>query len=118
MTHAELVQLAQDVAGGKVFGSWMIAPEHLIYLERVFVPLQNVAKGQGNLPEDVSVLYEYREKAWPLNVEGYPVFFSMKFLTKGELVKLQAMLRTIQSLKAEFDIALSNLDEDSVAAGS
>ena len=117
MTHAELSQLAQDIFYGKVFGSWMVAPEHMKLMERIFVPLQWAFKGQYNLPNDIATLYEYRDKAWPLTIEGYPVFFSMKFLTKDELSKLQIMLRTLQKIKEGLDGVLRNLDERDSSVG-
>lgn len=116
MTREELLQLAQDIMADKVFGSWMIAPEHMHCLERIFVPLQ---MSSGNLPEDICSLYEYRDKSWPLKIHEYPVFFSMKFLTKSELIVLQELLAKLHTLQEElrrniYDIAMassSSLDE-------
>lgn len=106
MTREELLQLAQDIVADKVFGSWMIAPEDMHCLERVFIPLQ---MSSGNLPEGVCSLYEYRDKSWPLKIYEYPVFFSMKFLTKSELVVLQELLTKLYTLQEELRTKIYDL---------
>ncbi len=109
MTKSELAQLAIDIVDDKIFGSWSIIPDHLQYLERIFVPLQ---KGRDCLPKDVCCLYEYKDKAWPLCIEGYPVFFSMKYLTHSDRELLAVMIGKARSLRDALIISLGDCDED------
>ncbi len=86
MTETESRILAKDIVEGKVFGSWMLSDKDLRLLPIIFMPLAAGAATQ--LPDDVSCLYEYRDRAAQQGINGCPVFSSMKFLTHTEREKL------------------------------
>lgn len=100
MTPEEIKQLAIDVVEGKVFGSWMIPTKDLNLLERIFIPLA-LAKPE-ELPEDISVIYEYRSKALPLTIDGYAVFFSFRYLSNENRELLAKEMSLYHKLKTQF----------------
>jgi hypothetical protein len=97
MTDAELKKLAVDIVDQKVFGSWM-APDSLI--ANIFIPLRK--GGSDMVPEDVSCLYEYMDKATGMLAHGYPTFFSFKFFTNEERERLVPMIERYRAIKKEF----------------
>lgn len=100
MSPADIKQLAIDVVEGKVFGSWMIPPEDLDLLERIFMPLA-LAKTE-ELPDDISVVYEYRSKASGLAINGYSVFLSFHYLGQSDRELLVKEMDLYQKFKTQF----------------
>lgn len=90
-TDEEIRQLAVDAEGGLVFTDRHINKnEDPGILGSVFMPLAFMDGGQKkSFQEDVAsgkigLIYEEMEKAMPRSINGYPIFMSMKYLSKDE----------------------------------
>jgi len=83
-TPAELEKLAQDIVGGRVFGSWDI--DDLGMVRMVFLPLAFVDKDFSDRMKAANIvhIYEYVDKAGPRSVNGMPIFMSMNLLDETD----------------------------------
>lgn len=93
----------EDYSEGLIFGSNMI-PEHLIedMLPRIFLPL--ALGGLSNMSEeqtkDIALVYEYNKECCNrLSVNGFPIFFSCRFLTFDEWETARQALIKIEEAK-------------------
>ena len=118
MTDEELKVLAVDIVDRRVFGSWMVPKDQPSLIARIFLPLSVGAASKR--PGDASCFYEYLDRAMPISVNGYPAFFSFKFLTVEDWERLVPMIERYKSMKQEFldwiepqvDLILSHLGLD------
>lgn len=101
MTDEELKQLALDVVENRVFGSWMIPEnEQEDTLPIVFMPLAFGAA--GHLDENVCSLYEYVSTTKRFTSKNYPVFMTMRTLSKVEVEKLSPMIERLRDMRKLF----------------
>lgn len=101
MNSEEIRKLALDIVEERIFGSWMIPEAELDdTLAIVFMPL--ALGGEKHLPIEASVLYEYIDKSDHRTSKGYPIFTSMKVLTKSELIELIPLVSKAKLLKEDF----------------
>jgi hypothetical protein len=100
MTDDELRILAVDIVDQKVFGSWMLPKTQLTLIPNIFLPLG--VGGTAKLPEDVSCLYEYLDKSLPMQIDGYPTFLSLRYLTNEDRERLVPMIERYKSMKQKF----------------
>ena len=100
MTDEELKVLAVDIVDRKVFGSWMVPKDQPSLIASIFIPLSIGAASK--LPGNVDSLYEYLHRAMPISVNGYPAFFTFRFLTVEDRERLVPMIERYKSMKQEF----------------
>lgn len=97
-TDAELETLAQDIVAGRVFTSMAIPVGQERMLGGIFMPLgfcdTEALKEFERL--EVSLFYEEMHKAAPRSVNGFPTFFSLKFLDIEDHKKLLERLVEVQ----------------------
>lgn len=86
--------LAEAVHAGRVFGSWMFPDEAEAerMMGMVFLPLLLGAE----VPRNTAHIYEYLSEAGPRQVNGYPIFMSMRLLTKDQTEELRSNIEAIQ----------------------
>lgn len=85
-SREELIQLAKDLRAGKIFGDWMIPEaEYTDMVGSVFMLLHFGVMDNFKNVEDVGAAYEYLNVAAPLSINGYPSFFSVRWLHKDDL---------------------------------
>lgn len=94
-------QLALDVLAGRVFGSWMVPGDDLSILRSIFMP---VGLGDSSMfPKDAVAVYEYLDKAGPMAINGYPMFFSCRIMTSEQADQYNA---AFEEAKAQQDAFL------------
>jgi hypothetical protein len=99
-TPAEIEQLAWDIEGDRVFGSWNCPPEMIsscfmvvLFLEKEHLEAMNAAK--------VAHMYEYVDKASPRSVNGYPSFMSARYIDQDDMKKVVARLKEIEAFRKQ-----------------
>jgi len=90
-TDEELKQVAKDLWAGKIFSDRHIpsgSDPHIML--SVFMPLAFMDKKtlNGMQREKINFIYEYYDKAGPRMINGMPMFFSCRILTKPETKKM------------------------------
>jgi hypothetical protein len=82
----EQKKLALDIAEGQVFGSWSIDKHDEKLMGNIFMPLIFMSKEQleSMTKNKVIHIYEYVHKAGPRSINGYPIFSSMRYMSKDE----------------------------------
>lgn len=105
-TNDELRQIALDLADGKIFSDRHLGDQsHMI--GSVFMPV--ILGAFSDLTKEeidsgkVSFLYEYLSEAGPMAVNGFPTFFSVKYLNKEETEIMFDYFNKWSALKDEFN---------------
>jgi hypothetical protein len=93
MTDSEVRQLALDIVQGRVFTSLHILSEDFAGVaSMVFLPI--ALGGQEIIDEfkrnDVAMVWEYIDKAGPRSINGYPIFFSFRCVTRADAARVRA----------------------------
>lgn len=85
-TKEELKLLAWDILEGKVFCDRHINPYSLEIVSKVFQPIYlGGLIGREKELQDCGMIFEYfSEASKNINVSGYPVFMSARFLNKND----------------------------------
>lgn len=83
-SNAELKQLAMELADGKIFCDRHVSDENLMPV--IFMPISLGAFAGEDKKKimDIGLIYEYLSEAGPRSINGYPIFFSMRTLSKEE----------------------------------
>lgn len=98
MTPEEIKELATDTFMEKVFFSTML-PEHdahllsSVFMATVFMDSKQIDQIRK---DKVVAFYEHLDKAGPRTINGYPIFMSMKTITKGDLVEVQKIVEKLR----------------------
>lgn len=99
LTAEALKTLADDIRAGRIFTSAHIAT-HDNVLGLVFMPLAFMSAEDRETLRDVGMAYEYLDKAGPRCINGYPMFFSVRLLSKEDTEKVFAIIRAIDEAVA------------------
>lgn len=99
----DLKQIAIDLYDGKIFCDAMIS-EHdgSRMIGAIFLPLMLGAITSEEDAKDIGMVYEYLSEAGPRSINGYPIFFSCKFLRKNEMEKFHEYYNAYKNLKETF----------------
>lgn len=100
----ELNKLAKDIVTNLVFCSWFLKEGEEDMIQSIFMPLGLMGKKDlEKLPEDISMIYEYLDKAGPRSINGFPCFLSFSYLSKeeaeycrGRCIKIQQALKEVE----------------------
>lgn len=89
-TDKELKELAKDMVADKIFTTAHVrqGDEHLIgsiFMTLLFMNQKQRDEMQG---KGVAVLYEYMSEAGPREMNGYPIFSSMRTMSQEEWGKV------------------------------
>jgi hypothetical protein len=106
LTDEEVVTLARDLVKNLIFMSDQIRrPEDLSMVFPVLFMLDDVQR-ESMKEKDIGAFYEYNDKALPRGVNGYPMFMSVRWLTKEDYKRVRAEERRMR-------IALGEIVPDS-----
>lgn len=97
LSEEEIKRLALDIYRDKVFLSSMI--DHSKDYMTVFIPLvfgawENLTR---NGHEHLGVFYEYYDRAGPMSINGFPMFFSFKVLHREDCDLVDEAIREIKA---------------------
>lgn len=95
MTDAEIKQLAIDMRAGKVFTNLNLHDQEDVLLVFPALILLSDEQRQEIIDRKVELIYEYVDKAGPMSINGYPSFFSYRFLSSEETDKLFDMIKRL-----------------------
>ena len=103
-TEEELKQIAIDFAEGKIFSNLHIDLERNgSMLAMVFMPLALGADISEQIESgECYMVYEYLSKAGPRSINGMPIFFSMRYISKNEYVIMMQNYNKFVDMKNEF----------------
>jgi len=89
-TDEELKQIAKDLLADKIFTSAHLREGDESLIGSIFMPILFIDQKQRDELEanDVQVLYEYYSESGPRSLNGYPMFMSMKYMTRKEWEKV------------------------------
>jgi len=97
LDQAGIEQLAWDIHGGHVFGTWIPdAMETSFAIVRLFLTPELVAKWKE---ADIAHVYEHISKAGPVAVNGMPSFMSFKLLSRADVAKVQKRIEQIDEFQ-------------------
>lgn len=88
MTDDELKQIAVDLHGGKIWSDLHCKSLEDLKMSFLIVGLMGPEDLKKMQEEDVDFIYEYLSEAGPRSVNGMPIFFSMRTLTKPDAEKM------------------------------
>lgn len=95
-SDAELEQLAQDIYAGRIFTSQHCEPGHitLVFMVLALCGKDDIEWFKAN---DVTLFYEYVDKAGPRSVNGNPCFLSLQYLDREDHKKLDLRYQEIKA---------------------
>lgn len=81
LTEDQIKELARDMVAGQVY-----VPKNGYELECSFAILFALgAEQMRSWVENIGMVYEYMKKAAPRQINGLPMFFSMRFVHKDDM---------------------------------
>lgn len=104
MTDEELKQLAVDIYHGKAFTDRSVRPSDVHLIPQLFMPIALGGPDMAEMfkAEEVTMIYEYIDKAHERSLNGYPMFFSFRYLRRGENDRLAVFFDRYRQLQEEF----------------
>lgn len=102
-TEEQLRKIAADFYDGLIYSDRHVASQNVLQI--VFMPLALGALSQLTEAEvaDIGLIYEYwSEYKSPRSINGSPIFFSMKILTKEETEKMLEYSDEYKAVKEQF----------------
>lgn len=103
-TDEELRTLAKDLADGKVFTDRHIPENDPNLLTAVFMILIFLDDKQREEMENdnITLIYEYLDKAGSRSINGCPSFMSLQMLNKDDMVKMHGYYNKYKELMAQY----------------
>jgi hypothetical protein len=103
-SDVDLKQIAMDIVNGHIFCSLSIPQHDADVLPLVFMPLSLASSDYGKwcVDNQIHVLYEYMGKRLKMGVNGYPIFASMRLLSKSDAERMVAFTKLYEKANAEF----------------
>jgi hypothetical protein len=104
LSDFELKKIAMDIVNGRIFCSLSIPEHDADVLPLVFMPLALTGPEYGKwcVDNQIHVLYEYMGKRLKMGVNGYPIFPSMRVLSRGDAERMAAFMRLYTEASAQF----------------
>lgn len=105
MSTADMKTLAKDIATGKVFMDIFLKEQevgkigHLIFMPMMFMDWSDWTDEDK---AQFGAVYEYFDKAGPRSINGYPIFFSCRFIHRDDLRVVWRMAQKIQKTLDNF----------------
>ena len=93
-----LERYAVDFVDGRIFSSRHVAEHDQHLLANIFMPLMFMngelhAKIVASQPE---MIFEYRSEAGPMAINGYPMFFSMRYISARQWPLFKELVNAIK----------------------
>lgn len=101
-TDQELRELALGIEARTIFTDRHIPEDQRAHmLKNVFLPLALLSPEHKEelLKEDIALVYEHMKDAGPRSTNGFPNFFSMRFLTAAETEKVMGYIEELRQFK-------------------
>lgn len=93
----ELKQLAMDIVDDKVFlSSYLKKPEDGMM---VFMVLMLMGPAEKEKLKDAALFYEYYDKAGPSGYNGYPIFYSIHWVSNEDYPTLKDLIDKYYDIK-------------------
>lgn len=102
-TNKDLKQIAIDMVDGKIFTDQQIRSENNIPM--VFMPIMMgcFSKTPKRKLMNIGLVFEYlSEYTCPRSINGMPIFFSLKTLTKWEVSVVDKYIKEYRQVKEQF----------------
>jgi hypothetical protein len=101
MDNAELRQLALDIVDGRVVGTWSMR-DNPDQVGTSFPLIHMLDNEQFKQVKDSAHIYEYRDKALSMGVNGRPMFMSFRILSLEDWEPLRHMLDELYRQRQTF----------------
>jgi len=98
----EIKQIAVDLAEGKIFSNLHLQNQNdipTVFMVMIF--LSNEQR-QQLIDDEAIFIFEYYDKANQLSVNGYPTFFSCRFMTKEDFYQMWVEYQKYVEMREEF----------------
>ena len=98
-TDEEIKAVTKDVVLGNIFTSLSLPPSAIDLLGTIFMPISFGALAEYTKEEidDIGSIYAPLSEALPTAINGYPIFGSMRILSKEETDRLKDYIRKYQA---------------------
>lgn len=100
-TREELKQVAMDYVDCKIFTNFHLRPGDEDMIGSVFMPLLFMSLWDYN-PDQIKLVYEYYDKQEQRSINGYPIFMSMRLMSKEDFEPFKEFVDKYQKVKKEF----------------
>jgi hypothetical protein len=99
-TDAEIKDLAMQLFRGEIFTSWMIAAHDINLLPNIFMPLVFIDEitRKEFIRDGIVHFYGLYSEAVNMNINGYPIFYSMGMLNTEDGERVNQKLKQITEL--------------------
>lgn len=103
---AALVKVAEDILDNKIFTSNHVAEQNMVTMVFPILSFLDKKMLTKMQKDDVVLMYEYMDKAGPRGVNGYPMFFSCRFLTRSEATEMWSYYNKMKDSREQAKAAL------------
>lgn len=101
LTDIEIMEVARGIVTGDIFCDWMVDDDDQLALIFPIVLLASEESRQSMLAilqpggegTPGGMIYEYYSEAAPLAANGYPMFFSCKFMGPDDVARVKVALK-------------------------
>lgn len=101
-TEAELRQIAMDLGDGKIFTDRHLRHPEELPLVFMVIPLGAFKNFTEEQRKNIGLVYEYYDQAGPGSANGYPLFMSLRMLTREETEQMIGYYKEYMELKNKF----------------
>jgi hypothetical protein len=98
LTEMEVRQLATDIYNNRVFGTWDMDMRHPLLLGMIFSGVNGLPEEEWVNEHDIHQFYEYIDKSTGSLANGYPVFFSVKALSREDMSRVSQEVETLEDM--------------------
>lgn len=92
-TDEELRELAVHLCAGRVFTERCVPEQDRYMLRLIFLPFTFM----DEVPDNLGLVYEYLDEAVPQSINGYPQFFTCRFLATEDIPRFREHLRDVDT---------------------
>ena len=104
MREDELIEVAQGIKSGKVFTNkhFKSMEESKELTPKVFLPIGSGVLDKATKEEidNLGMLYEWYRRATVQKICGYPIFYSVRYLTTSDTSRVAEMLERFQETES------------------
>lgn len=103
----DLKEIAKGIHKGEIFTSKHLRPnESPDILGMVFMPLimMNNEQRQEMIDNKAAVFFSYMKDAGPRSINGYPIFWSVSYLTDAEWLKVLQYLKKLEQFEKDLEV--------------
>lgn len=98
-----LRKFVADFLAGHIFTSAQVRDTSVLQMVFMVIALGGLDPEKTDL-ESIGVIYEYMDKAGPRSINGYPVFFSCKLLSRDDWIRAHKAIVREQKRMQEIEV--------------